>query len=454
MNSPETMMAKNNAADSDATVEADNTTATTTAADADADADADAVFDTAAAATAATNAVAAAAATTNAVAAAAAVTAAATTTKGTNADGTTIEDSAVSTTTQSPGAATATAITTTTGTGANNNATPDPTQQSYFVQLQEDSKEQAIQLVQAIVTAADTAQPTTSLPNILVSNKKFGGTIDYPPDDQLATWWQAGQPCMAVDDTAVILIICLGASQGVYYGLRVSRNDPPSIIKIDTTSLHLIQNKSPTNATFKDKNHQSSIFLPGRTTGTKLVPRAVPIRLEMLPLLLDPQPPQYFVDLISKESAPIDKESTMYNWFCAATAWDESNQAVSALQLRFSVCLELTSEYGATMLGDLDEAFEDEGAIGTLIRSCCLSLPVQQRDPKASLHQTTTETATSLLVQQQTITQPQLQTQQPSQQQQQQQLQQQQQQQQLQQQQLQQQQQQQKQQQLQQQQQQ
>ena len=234
---------------------------------------------------------------------------------------------------------------------------------------------------------------------------------------------------MAVDGPTVILIICMGAYKGVCYGLRVSRMDPPSIIEIDTNSLHLIPNKSPTKETFKDPTHTSN-FLPGRSVGTKHVTRALPIRLDMLLLLLDPHPPRYFVDLVNKGSAAIDKESTMYNWFCAAATWDEQNHDHSALQLRFSVCTELTYEYGTTMLGDLDEAFDDKGAIGSLIRRWCLSLPAQQQATAGSLNQnhqvgnvvdaTTTETATTMLVQQQTLTQPQQHTQQPNQQQQQQ----------------------------------
>ena len=156
MDPSETTPADNNAAASVSTaVEAGNTTAATTA-----------------------TVVAAAVAATTAAAA-----------KGTNNDGTTIEASAASTTTQSAGATATTGINTTTETGTkrvtiaeptppiNSNATNDPSKQTYIVQLQEGSNELAIQFVQAIETAADIAQSTTTIPDILVINKSFG-TID------------------------------------------------------------------------------------------------------------------------------------------------------------------------------------------------------------------------------------------------------------------------------------
>ena len=70
--------------------------------------------------------------------------------------------------------------------------------------------------MQAIEAAANIAQSTTTIPDILVSNNSFG-TIDYQTNKLLATWWKAGQPCMAVDGPIVILIICMGAYKGVWY---------------------------------------------------------------------------------------------------------------------------------------------------------------------------------------------------------------------------------------------
>ena len=225
-----------------------------------------------------------------AVAVAVAVTAAAA--KGTNADDTTTEDSTASATPQRTGAtATATATTSTTTTSGTKrviimeSATRNTSKQPFLVQPQEGSNELSIHFEKAIEAAADIEQSTTTMPDILVSHKSFG-TIDYLTDDLLATWWKAGQPCMAVDNTVVILIICMGAYKGVCYGIHVSRQHPPTIIEISTNSLNLRPNLSPTNETFKDPVLNSN-FLPGRKIGTKQVPRAVPIRLNMVPAILE-----------------------------------------------------------------------------------------------------------------------------------------------------------------------
>ena len=109
-------------------------------------------------------------------------------------------------------------------------------------------------------------------------------------------------------------------------------------------------NLSPTKESFEDPNLKSN-FLPGRKSGTKQVPRAVPIRLNMMSAILEQHPPpQYFVDLINKNQSNIDKESTMYNWFCAVTTWDKGNCEHSALQLQCRACIELDCDNGATML--------------------------------------------------------------------------------------------------------
>ena len=105
---------------------------------------------------------------------------------------------------------------------------------------------------------------------------------------------------MAVDGPTVILIICMGAFKGICYGITVSRTHPPTIIEMVTDSLNLMPNLSPTKETFKDLNLKSN-FLPGRKSGTKQVPRVVPIRLNMVLAILEQHPPQYFVDLINKD---------------------------------------------------------------------------------------------------------------------------------------------------------
>ena len=144
--------------------------------------------------------------------------------------------------------------------------------------------------------------------------------------------------------------------------------------------------------------HQVVSKLPaGYSPGVRkclLVTRIVPITQSMLSLILEEYPPRYFVDLIRNKSAPIDLESPMCAWFRDATTQNPDNPAHSALQLRFTACTQLNRESGDTMFSDLDEAFEDTGVTGTLVRQCYLPPPPPLEPPADAATTTTTTTTT------------------------------------------------------------
>ena len=146
----------------------------------------------------------------------------------TPADGTTMDGGAIGTTTETEGAGadTTTGAGSTTGvvtfakttTNINNNAAAEAIRKPYKLQLQEGSNEITTKFVKAIETAAGTVESAATMPDILVTNNHFG-IPEYPSDNLLEIWWKSGQPCMAVDGQAVILIICMGAFKGSCYGI-------------------------------------------------------------------------------------------------------------------------------------------------------------------------------------------------------------------------------------------
>ena len=121
---------------------------------------------------------------------------------------------AITTTASVTGAgATASVTGTTAGAATITNATAGANTNPYNLQFHDGIDETTTVFVTAIEGVTGIIESATTMPDIVTTNNHFY-TLDFSPDNSLATWWKPGQPCMAVDEDTVILFICIGTFKG------------------------------------------------------------------------------------------------------------------------------------------------------------------------------------------------------------------------------------------------
>lgn len=64
------------------------------------------------------------------------------------------------------------------------------------------------EFIEALLRAAGTIELNTSMPDIINNDREFLG-LGYPTNEQLAKWYQAGQPYITVDRYKLKLYILL-----------------------------------------------------------------------------------------------------------------------------------------------------------------------------------------------------------------------------------------------------